>query len=142
MTGTKVTVANARPYLKALHYVAVALVAGGFAIPFFNGQGPNGVTLIAAAGSLGVYLKKNTPTQPWARFVVTLYTATISTLVAAATTNEGVLMGFSAISTTEWQQIILVALGGLTVLSASDETGPIPPSDGVVPPEVSTTSRI
>lgn len=112
-------------YLKAAHYVVVAVLAGGVGVPFLNGQGLNGVTVIAAVGALAVYLKKNTPTQPWARTVVSLYVAGAGALVAAATTDDGVLAGFAAISHAEWQQILFLALGGATVLSSSDEDGPV-----------------
>lgn len=112
-------------WLKAAHYVVVAVLAGGVGVPWLNGEGLNGVTVIAALGALAVYIRKNTPKQPWARTVASLYTAGVGALVAAATTHDGVLAGFTAISGTEWQQILFLFLGGATVLSASDEDGPV-----------------
>jgi len=125
-------------WLKVAHYVVVSLVAGGFAIPLINGEGLNGVTIIAALGAIAVYITKNTPTQPWARTLAAVYVTAIGALVAAATTDEGGLAGFGAVSSAEWQQIAFLALGGAAVLSSSDETGPVPvPS---VPAQLPTRS--
>lgn len=112
-------------YLKAVHYVVVAVLAGGVGVPFLNGQGLNGVTVISVLGALAVYLTKNTPKQPWARTLTSLYVTAVGSLVAAATTDDGVLQGFGAISGAEWQQIVFLGLGGAAVLSSSDEDGPV-----------------
>lgn len=107
------------PVLKALHYVVVTVLAGGAGLPLLQGEGLNGVTVVAALGALGVWLTKNTPRQPWARTLTALYAAGAAALVAAFTDQH--------VSAIEWQQILLAFLGAGTVLSAADETGPVSP---------------
>lgn len=97
-------------YMRLLHFVAVTVLAGGAGVPLLQGDGFNGVTLVAVIGAVAVWFKGNSPTAPRAKFLVAGYVAAAAVLVAAYTDQH--------VSAVEWQQIILAALGAGTVLGS------------------------
>ena len=105
-----------RPLVKFAHYLAVATLGSGVAVPLLTGHGLNWNTVIFIAGALAVWFTKNTPRQPWARTVTAAYVAGAAVLASAWTDQH--------ISAEEWTQILLALLGTGVVVSAADEIGP------------------
>lgn len=108
------------PFLKAVHFVLLAVVGGGVGVPLLQGEGLNAVTVVTALGALGVFLSRNTPKQPAARALAAVYTTVIAA-VAAAFTDE-------SLSAMEIQQIVLAGLGAIGVYLGADETGVVQPA--------------
>ena len=104
------------PALKALLYVLIAVFGSGAALFTATTWSSDGVWNVAilAVGALAVWLKANTPSQPWAKFLVGLFAAGATVLVSAWTDGH--------IDAVEVQQIVLAILAAASVGAAANTT--------------------
>jgi peptidoglycan/LPS O-acetylase OafA/YrhL len=96
---------------KAFVFVLTAVLGSNVAAALLMGDWTNPTVywgvLITVLGSLAVFFKANTPSQPWAKRVLAVFTAVAMAIVAAATDHS--------ISAAELAQILLVFLGAIQV---------------------------
>jgi uncharacterized membrane protein YfcA len=103
--------------LKAVLYVLTA-VGGGLAADLFDGDGMSGAEWVnlAVVGLTAavVFLKGNTPTQPWAKAVVAIVGAGVTVLASAWTDQR--------IDPVEIQQIVFAVLAAVAVAFVANPT--------------------
>jgi peptidoglycan/LPS O-acetylase OafA/YrhL len=108
-------------YWKIVQFVVLA-IGGAFAVAIRDGHitGQETANLVVlAAGALVLFWKKNTPTQPWAKTAVAVFTVGVSAVVAAWTD--------SVITIDEWVQIFLAVVGAVGVATVANvPPGPQP----------------
>jgi len=96
---------------KALVFVVTAVLGSNVAAALIMGDWNNPTVLwgllVTALGSLAVFLKANTPSQPWAKRVIAVFTVVALGIVDAATDHH--------ISAAEIAQIALAFLGAVQV---------------------------
>jgi hypothetical protein len=94
---------------KFVQYVLIAVV-GTVVVALSDWHLDNGEIvniLVLVAGAAGVFFKANTPTQPWAKMAVAVFTAGVTVLVSAWTDYH--------IDGQELTAIILAVLGAVQV---------------------------
>lgn len=109
------------PYWKLVQYVVLA-IGGAFTVAIHDGSidGHDWVNLaILAAGAIAVYFARNTPSQPWSKTVVAVFTAGVTVLTSAWTDGT--------IGVDEWVQVAMALVAALNVgLVANVPPGPQP----------------
>ncbi len=98
---------------KFFQYLLIAVV-GSIIAAFPNGYTGAEITTIVVLGlgAAAVFFKENTPTQPWAKMAVAVFTAGVTVLVSAWTDGH--------IDATELTSIILAVLGAVQVGTVSN----------------------
>lgn len=98
------------PYWKFAQYVLLAVI-GGTGAALFTAQGWTKPVLInalvLAITAAGVYLKSNSPTQPWAKTAVAVFGAGATVLASAWTDRH--------IDPAEWAQIATAVIAAIQV---------------------------
>lgn len=106
-------------YWKFIQYVLIT-VLGSTGAAMFDGGGLSTTEVInimvLSVTAAGVFLKSNTPTQPWAKAAVAIFGAG-ATVLAASWTDQ-------ALDSTEVCQIFLALIGAIQVGTVANATDP------------------